>query len=215
MFASGCFGYHLYTTNAASRNITLRGNVTFLNGRLSDSPDYFEGGGANHENLTVEANYSYHIDRTEATIFLGWFSDGGSTGLVYRNNYLVGGESIMEWSDITESGNTLIGPSDTPSDVVFVRPNGYEAGRGHVVVYNWSGAGSQSADLSDILEVGDAYEIHSHLDLWGTPVASGTYAGGSVSIPMTAIGVPSPIMGPPGTSTPGPEFGVFLVRKVG
>lgn len=100
--------------------------------------------------------------------------------------------------------------------VVFVRPNAYEAGRANVIVYNWGNLGAAQADLSGVLQVGDQYVVHSVQDLFGPPVASGTYGGGTISIPMTAITPPAPIGGSPvAPLVTGPAFDVFLVQRVG
>ena len=97
---------------------------------------------------------------------------------------------------------------------VFVRPNGYETGRANVVVYNWTGLGAVPVDLSGLLQPGDSFAVRSVQDLFGNPVVSGTYGGGSISIPMNAITPPQPIAGsrrPPPTT--GPAFDVFVVTK--
>jgi hypothetical protein len=96
---------------------------------------------------------------------------------------------------------------------VFVRPNHYEAGRAHVVVYNWPHSASVAVDLSAVLAAGDAYEIRNVQDVWGAPVVAGTFDGAPVTIPMGGVAPPAPI----GRATPrtaprtGPEFDVFLV----
>ena len=96
------------------------------------------------------------------------------------------------------------------------RPNRYEAGRAHVVVFNWTNAGAVSVDLSKVLRSGDAYEILNVQDLFGSPVVSGTYTGGSVSLPVRAVAAPTPVGGfvtrPGGTGT---QFNTYLVRKRG
>jgi hypothetical protein len=97
---------------------------------------------------------------------------------------------------------------------VFVRPNKYEPGRGHVVVYNWSRHASVSVDLSAVLQPGDRYEIRNVQQLWGQPVLSGTYAGGTIQLPMTGVAPPPRI----GRSTPtppvtGPHFDTFVVTR--
>ena len=99
---------------------------------------------------------------------------------------------------------------------VFVRKNTYEAGRANVIVYNWANLGSVSADLSGVLVPGDHFEIRSVQGLWGSPVTSGTYGGGAVSIPMTPpVTPPTPVGSPVSRQPPttGPAFDVFVVTK--
>jgi hypothetical protein len=123
--------------------------------------------------------------------------------------------SLASWKSATGLGASDAAQSTTPSaPTVVVRPNSYEAGRAHVVVYNWTLQGSVSVDLSGVLAPGDAYEIRNVQDLFGSPVTSGTYGGGAVMLPMAGISPPPRI----GRSTPtpprtGPHFNTFLVVK--
>ena len=97
---------------------------------------------------------------------------------------------------------------------VAVRPNRYEAGRANVIIYNWSGAAAVDVDLSGVLKSGDHYAIRPVQNLFGSPVVSGTYTGGSVSIPMDAYAPPTPIGGWLVTPSPtGPQFNVMLVTR--
>ena len=99
---------------------------------------------------------------------------------------------------------------------VFVRPNQYEPGRAHVVIYNWNGQSSVSVNLANVLKPGAHYEVRNVQDLFGTPVLSGTYLGGSVSIPMAGVTPPVPIGGSPRAPIrTGPAFDVFLVTSSG
>ncbi|HWC72802.1 MAG TPA: Ig-like domain-containing protein, partial [Gemmatimonadales bacterium] len=98
---------------------------------------------------------------------------------------------------------------------VFVRPNRYEAGRGMIVIYNWTLQGSVPVDLSGVVTPGNRYEVRNVQDLFGTPVVSGTYSGGTVSVPMDGVAPPQPIGGSfqPLHKT-GPNFDVFIVTSV-
>ena len=96
---------------------------------------------------------------------------------------------------------------------VFVRPNRYEAGRAHVIVYNWPRAASVAVDLAGVLALGDRYEVRNVQDVFGAPVVAGTFDGAPVAIPMGGVAPPAPIgrfapRQPPRTA---PEFDVFLV----
>ena len=109
-------------------------------------------------------------------------------------------------------GNTFIRYTTRPTGTdVFVRPNKYEAGRGHVAVFNWGLAPSVNVDVSGILAVGAPYEVRNAQDYFGPPVVSGVYAGGTITLPMSGLSVATPIGGavmPPPT---GPEFNSFVV----
>ena len=90
----------------------------------------------------------------------------------------------------------------------------YVAGRGHIIIYNWSLAASVPVDLSPVLAPGDSFAVWNVQDLFASrPLLSGTYHGGTVAIPMTGVTPPPPLGGtrlPPRTA---PEFDVFVVQK--
>lgn len=107
---------------------------------------------------------------------------------------------------------------------VFVRPNAYESGRGHLIIYNWVNLSSVPVDLTPLgLTHGQAFKIHNiqsfktdpmAVDWVGNVAASGTFDAGSpiVNVDMTDTEMVMPI----GTAIPPlqstlPEFGVFVV----
>ena len=98
---------------------------------------------------------------------------------------------------------------------VLVRPNQYELGRANIIVYNWAQQGTVSVDVSGILNVGDHYVVQHAQDLYGAPIAGGTYDGGPLQLPAVSITPPTPL----GTSTvepapvTGPTFNVFVLMK--
>ncbi|HEX3157349.1 MAG TPA: hypothetical protein VHQ45_02435, partial [Gemmatimonadaceae bacterium] len=126
-----------------------------------------------------------------------------------------GGSSMnfANWKSRTGFGDSHGGSMPSGTKVV-VRPNKYEAGRANVIIYNWSGAGAVSVDLSGVLKSGERYAIRPVQKLFDSPVASGTYGGGSVSVPMGPYAAPRPVSGflrtPPAM---GSNFNVFVVTK--
>jgi hypothetical protein len=102
-----------------------------------------------------------------------------------------------------------------PPNRVLVRPNEYEPGRAHIAVYNWERLPAVAVDLRGAgLSEGQAFEIRNCQNLFGAPVATGTYraAAPTVSLPMSDPQVTAPI----GFSaypipTTLPEFGAFIV----
>jgi hypothetical protein len=123
------------------------------------------------------------------------------------------GLTLDSWKQATGLGATDAIAGTVPTKTqVFVKPNKYEAGRAFVVVYNFGGQGSVQADLSAVLRSGQHYEVHNVQDLYGAAVASGTYSGGTITLPMTGVNPPARI----GRTTPtpprtGPAFDTFLV----
>ena len=129
-----------------------------------------------------------------------WLS--GSTGWTYD-----------QWRSATGKAATDTYRSGKPTgQVVFVRPNQYEPGRANVVVYNWNHAGSASVDLSNVLNPGDGYVIRNAQQFFGPAVATGTYGGGSVVLPLSSVQPTAPLAGwPAGAPSTGTDFQVFVV----
>jgi hypothetical protein len=97
---------------------------------------------------------------------------------------------------------------------VFVRPNRYETGRANIVIYNWTLQSSVAVDLSGVVTPGNRYEVRNVQDIFGTPVVSGTYSGGTINVPMNGVTPPQPIGGAFGTlRKTGPNFDVFIVTS--
>jgi hypothetical protein len=121
--------------------------------------------------------------------------------------------SLADWKSATRLGSSDQAPATTPSGTkVFVRANKYEAGRALVVVYNWGSQGSVTVDLSGILAAGQRYEVRNVQNMFGTPVASGTFSGGTISLSMGGVNPPARL----GRTTPtppktGPNFDAFEV----
>ena len=101
---------------------------------------------------------------------------------------------------------------------VFVRPNRYEAGRAHIVIYNWDRLPVVAVDVAGVLRAGDHYEVRNVQALFDPPVASGTYSGtgATIDIPMQGVRPPVPL-GLNRTARPaprtGPDFDVFLLTR--
>lgn len=96
---------------------------------------------------------------------------------------------------------------------VFVRPNLYEPGRAHIVVYNWEKSESVDVDVSTVLQRGAKYEVRSAQNFFGAPVLAGTYDGKPLRLPMSAQRIAKPVganFNPPQTA---PEFNVFVLLK--
>ncbi|HET9602985.1 MAG TPA: Ig-like domain-containing protein [Gemmatimonadales bacterium] len=216
IFDNQAYGLHGYTSIANYiNNIQVRGNVSFNNGlitNLGGRPDLFVGGSVPATGIVVTGNYTYRIDGGQ-TVELGYGSTPNGS-LTYQDNYLVGRVDIHNWSQLTQGNNTILTLASHPSATqVFVRPNKYEAGRANVIVYNWGQAGAASADLSGVLRDGDSYEIRNAQDFYGAAVASGTFSGGSVTIPLSPMVAVRPLGRASNSLSTGTQFGVFVVLR--
>ncbi len=219
LFNSYGYGIHAYTNTGDGllNGIHLEGNVSFNSGTLSA-----QGTSGNIGNLgQPPANNMAMIDNmTYFSPGIGgsnWLLGSGD-GLTATGNYVVGGTGMSQgtWTNAIITGNTVITSGAKPTQpLVFVRPNAYEPGRANVIIYNWSRQAAVSVDLSSVLSVGRRYEVRNVQDLFGAPVASGTFGGGTLSFPMAGITPPTPI-GLTSSPSPvtGPDFNVFLVTTL-
>ncbi|MFN7920366.1 MAG: malectin domain-containing carbohydrate-binding protein [Bryobacteraceae bacterium] len=156
----------------------------------------------------------------------GWLctDQGQSPGTYNWNNNTYYGVDNFRWGNTNMNfaswkssthmdANSVLTPGRPTGVWKFVRPNKYEAGRGHIVIYNWDLASTVAVDLSSVLAAGTAFEIRNVQDYFKGPIVSGTYNGGTVSIPMTGLTVAQPYgSNVPTAAVPtGPEFATFVV----
>ena len=206
------YGVHIYGESGGLKNFTIDGNVGVNSGQ-QDGMDYQVGGLTQVVNLVFTDNMSYRSPgRRGNTARLGYDWGPTNSGAIITGNYLVGTLLLPNWSSMTFSGNTVLDGSMPTSTKVVVEPNQYEAGRANVIVYNWGGQGAVSVDLSKVLRSGDSYEVRNAANFYAAPVASGTYNGGSVSIPITSVAPARSISGQ-STSSTGTEFNAYVVLR--
>jgi hypothetical protein len=238
MFEQFDIGLQLY--GGPLPNYDVEGNTAFYNGTLAYSGATIDlllgddsGNVATSPIFLNNRTYS-PMSQGADTTNIGFFS--GCTNLTHNNNYYVAPTplKLVNCTVSSMTGNTFYGatsgfsPSSYPGNTsyssrpsgvqVFVQPNSYEAGRGYITVYNWAGQSSVSVDVSSVLAAGDTYEVLDAQYYHGAPVASGTYSGGSIAIPVP--GASSPIDPAIGNVSVQPvhtpnEFGVFVLLKTG
>jgi hypothetical protein len=236
MFNQFSHGLHIFGSSAASLdNFLIEGNISFNNGSPASSGltrNILVGGGTVAHNITLESNYTYFpADMDAGENNLGY--DSGCRNVLLRNNFFSGGSPLrlVKCAAVTMHGNTLYGqiPETTmrefpwntyhtnrPTGVtVVVRPNRYEPGRGHIVIYNWDRHRDVQVDVSGLgLEQGTLYEVRDVQNYFGPPVARGTYRDGRVTIPMSGLRIAPPVgQAPKYPAHTGAEFGVFVFKK--
>jgi hypothetical protein len=234
LFEQASHGIHAYgSTEAALDHLYFEGNVAFNNGMLLGEAErnILVGGLRVARDLRVVDNFTYyppassrgsnnlgyHAGCADATVTGNYFV--GPTALVLVNcaplqlvkNVLIGG---LEPPDLLAAApDNQYNASVPRGSRVAVRPNRYQPGRAHVIVYNWELQPQVSVDLSTIgLTSGQRFEIRDVHDLFGAAVVSGTYTGAPVALPMTGLRVAQPVWNqavPP--RHPAPEFAVFVV----
>jgi hypothetical protein len=236
IFANFSHGIHAYGSGSAHlNNYWVEGNTLFQSGVLSavsGGRNLLIGGESGNvaQNPTVTSNYLYRAGNgvvTSNDFDLGF--GGGCTNPRVTNNYIAGNAEFDQCSNLAMTGNTFYGtiadfsPSSFPDNayfsqrpagtLVFVRPNQYEPGRANITIYNWDLNPTISVDLSSVLATGSRYEIRNAQDFFALPVQSGTYSGGTVSLPMTGLTTASPV-GQPSPPPTGPEFQVLILETI-
>lgn len=152
---------------------------------------------------------SYHWDNNR---YYGAGADGSRGALFSYNGKVL---DFKQWRDATGLDKDSTFSPGRPTGVdVFVRPNDYESGRANIVVYNWDRRDYVEANLSNVLRPGSSYEIYNVQDLFGSPVVSGEYIGGTVRLPMGPVRVAAALGKPDAPPPTGPDFNAFLVRTV-
>ena len=233
MFNGFSFGIHAYTQGGSIDNFVMDGNISFNHGRLSSGglkSDLLLGGGQVAHNAVITNNHLYNspgLGGRGADIGYGT----PCSAATIQNNSFVGDWALnLACPGSTFSGNQLSGgisfsagsyPSNTyyalrPTGTwVSVRPNQYEQGRGHIVIYNWTGLAQVPVNLAQAgLASGDSYQIRDVQNYFGSPIAAGVFNGTPVNVPMTSNIVAQPVgnaaVPPTHTSS---AFGVFVVMR--
>jgi parallel beta-helix repeat protein len=212
LYFSGSEGWNLmagYT--APSGTIEVRGNMAWGGGTGLVVSDW--------ESATVQNNTvggaAQVVELTDPVPLDQEWSGNRYYQSATAESWVLGGDALTlsAWRTATGLASSDVAQSGTPTaPQIFVRPNRYEAGRAHVVVYNWTRQSQVSVGLSNVLTAGQRYEVRNVQNPYGPPVAQGTYTGAAVSLPMSGVAPPAPIgrstRPPPRT---GPLFDVFLV----
>jgi len=224
---------HAYTQGATISNLIFEGNVVFGTGLLWRGnrweANFLAGStGIPGDSDVLRANVFYHAPEypygknflslysnvTNALVTGNYFVSPNQgiafelngTGTV-TNNYVVGSTNLP-----TGTGNTYLSSWPTTAQpVVIMRPNKYEAGRANITVLNWNKSASVSVNLASVLSVGDTYRVVDAMNYYGTPVASGTYMGGSISLPMAPGTMAAPLGSPAAQPYEEQGFRVFVL----
>ena len=235
LFNSFSFGIHAYTEGGAIDHFRFTGNVAFNHGTLSPSSgakaNYLLGGGKVAQDAVFTRNYAYYAEGAGGRGFDIGYGTACASPIV-QNNYASGGTPLaLNCSNATATGNTLHGSIPNalqtahPDNVfhatrptgthVDVRPNTYEPGRAHIVIYNWDRAPAVTVNLAGAgLQTGDTFEIRDAQNYFAAPVLTGTYANASVTIPMTGLTAARPVGNVPIVPAhTDAEFGVFVLIR--
>lgn len=239
---SSGFDYNLLVTGGIGgpQNIVVTNSYTYFTPSAGQGLSALDLGGPTATNLTAANNY--WIGGEPAIEFNSWTDATFTNETIYappgkylmfagslnpstytwgQNTYFGangielngGGQTFAGWQSATGLDLTSTYTAAAPTGTwIFVRPNQYESGRANITVYNWGLANSVSVDVSNVLTVGQHYVVQNAQDYFNAPIASGTYQGGTISIPMSGLSVASPVgVSPVQPTTTGPQFGAFVL----
>lgn len=155
-------------------------------------------GGKDVSGLTFAQN-RFHKTAKEWKAFAIYSPDGNRSG---------GFELLEETGLAADSTFSAAAPE---KNVVFVRPNRFERGRGHVFIYNWEQLPEVEVDLKTILNKGDEFRVVHARDFFGEPVYRGTYDNQPIAIPMSPRKAVPPIGLESENLETQLEFGAFVI----
>jgi hypothetical protein len=202
-------GYNEMGWPAANQDIVAQGNY-FIGGFQAVS--FQDWATINFQNNTVYSN-QYLLNFVTGATPSGYIWDNntyyGSGVFSYNGSstFLSGWQGWTTWD--THSTSTPNAPTGVWT---FVEPNKYESGRANIAIYNWNLAASVQVDISSAMASGTRYEVLDAENYYGPPVASGTYTGTPITIPMTGLTIATPNGTVPTLPThTAPQFGAFVL----
>ncbi len=193
-------GYVGPTVSMQAGPIIFTGNRSYVRASAVDQARLELGPGQNTTGWTWDANHYYGKNL---------FFNGTTDGTTAQGTNL----DFNTWQSVTGFDSNSTWSGNPPSGKwIYIRPNQYESKRANIIIYNWDLSDSVSVDLSKVMTNGDPYVIHDAQNFYGPPVASGTYSGSAISIPMKNLikGTPIGFAAPAHTA---PLFGTFVVMS--
>lgn len=151
---------------------------------------------------TINNNAYYHVNGVSGWFYYG--APGHST------------VSFAQWKIDSGYDAASTTSANAMPDTVYVRPNDYEIGRAHIIVYAQSAPTSINVDLATTgLTDNQAYTIKNAFDYFGTDVATGIYDANSTTISLPLNGAATNVATPTGLAytspTTAPNFAAFVV----
>lgn len=166
----------------------------------------------------VQATSSGFIQVTVPGFSPSWSWDNnsyfGTSTLPFLTNGGNGFENLAGWRAETTFDATSTYTNGLPTNPdIKIQSNAYDAKRWHITILNWQSSSTVNVDVSSVLSNGNTYELRNSQNPFGTPVLSGTYSGGSLTVPMTGLTVQQPIGGSITVPFSGPRFVVMLLIR--
>lgn len=236
VFKNFDFGLHIYTQGGTINNFFIDRNSFFSNGMLSASgyaQNMLVGGYTVTNNPIVLNNNVYTPHSYGGGLNIGY--EAGCNNATAEGNYLASSTAFTYHSNCpraTFKGNTMFGsvpggaPTNFPdnsyntseptANYATLNVNRYEPTKAYATVFNWQDLDTVSINANALLEPYDTYAVYDSQNYFGAPIATGTYTGSSLAIPMTSTAIAATV----GTTPVAPshtdkEFGNFIIVKTG
>jgi hypothetical protein len=183
----GTYTMHAYGSKRAYvDNFLIEQNICYGKG------PFLVGGGRPSRNIRVFSNYLYDV-----SMRIGYNAPYNENCEVRDNIIVNGGLDITKYKQVVQSGNLVVRkgekrPAGTKSVLL---PNRFDAGRAHLVVYDFGGAERVEVPTAPFLKTGDAFRLMDPKDLFGEPIAQGKCRADTIRVSMKG------------------EFAVFLVLR--
>jgi Concanavalin A-like lectin/glucanases superfamily/Chitobiase/beta-hexosaminidase C-terminal domain/Viral BACON domain len=218
------YTYHTPSTNRGYSRLGWQFGGS--NGTLVATGNYWIGGeqalqlwGWQHATFTNNVTYS----AGSIEVLMNTLGAPSSQYVFDQNTYYGSGifnfqgqnQGFSGWKSIAQvDAHSQFTPGRPTGVWTFVRPNKYEAGRANIIIYNWDMQASSQVDVSSVLKAGDSYIVRDAQNYFGAPVASGTYTGAPIAIPMQGLSVAQPVGQVPSPAVhTSAEFGTFILIK--
>lgn len=183
----------------------------------SDDGRSLIGGSAKSFHKKVFDNFAFGANpgHYRGSLQIGFKETDVGDDLIVYNNYCGDFDRKQEYTNVVESGNTNYGtggltppfgfsrvrelsPSGEPYPTYTERDwrttpliktfyNKYDNSRLHVGILCTQGETSAAVNPGYFLNQGDYYELKDPQNFWGSPLLSGVYSSGTISVPMSGI----------------------------
>lgn len=237
VFKNFGFGLHVYTQGGQINNIYTQQNTFFSSGMPSSDvyiQNILHGGYQVAQNAILIGNMTYFPRAHGNGINIGYAV--GCNNATAKNNYTVASTaftfspnclrtdfknntiygSIPGGMDTAYSENQYFSASPPTDNSVFVVNNKYENDKSYVTIYNWQNLDEVPVNPGSALQVNDTYAVYDVENYFGLPIATGTFNGTSIKVPMTSTAVADTVGVTPTAPTHSSiEFGSFLLKKTG
>ena len=152
-------------------------NIAFAPIKEGQRAQILVGGGRPSRDIFVRDNLLYQVP-----LQIGYTAPHNENAEVTGNWSIDAGMSINRFHSVVNEGNVTLEvkvPREDRETMQMLHRNRYDSNRANLAVLNWKRSRQVTVDLSEFLSTDDHYRIVDVLDIFGPPIASGTFRGES------------------------------------